>query len=78
MLFVKSDSHDGGVPGGGIADHRVEDGEELSHASDEGDLRWLTGDNQALMEGAKAGVGAARGERGHRRVVGVHKRGHPR
>src|SRR5215207_10587736 len=39
------------IPGGVVADHGVQGGDNLSHDGDDGDLRFLPGGREALVEG---------------------------
>ena len=45
-----------GVPLSAVADHGVEDDEQLSHARDHGDLGWFSLGGETLIEGADDGV----------------------
>src|SRR5829696_7340072 len=39
------------IPGGVVADHGVQGGDNLSHDGDDGDLRFLPGGREAFVEG---------------------------
>jgi hypothetical protein len=45
-----------------VADHGVQDREELAHGGDQGDLGGMAGGSQALVEGGQDGVAAHRGD----------------
>jgi len=51
------------IPRFAASDHRVEDGQQLAHAGDEGDLGQLAGGQQAIVEGLDGRVAAAGGQR---------------
>src|SRR5512144_964089 len=53
------------VPGFSGSDHGVEDGQELAHASDDGDLLGFAGENQAIVESADHRVEADGGQCRH-------------
>jgi hypothetical protein len=40
------------LPGGVVADHGVQGGDNLSHDGDDGDLRFLPGGREAFVEAA--------------------------
>src|SRR5947209_12483984 len=53
------------LPSGVVADHGVEDGEELAHHGREGELFSFSGGGQPLVERLKKGIVAAGDEGGH-------------
>ena len=63
MSLVKLESPE--MPGHPAAEHGVEDGEELAHACDEGDLGRLACGLEPLVERSNGGVPASAGERCH-------------
>jgi hypothetical protein len=48
----------GGVPGSAVADHGIEDGEELPHASDLGDFWRLAFGSEPVMKEPDDGIPA--------------------
>ena len=54
------------VPGFSSSDHGIEDGEELAHASDDGDLSGLSRGDEALVELLDGGVEVDGHQRRHR------------
>src|SRR6266536_2932834 len=48
-----------------VTKHRVEDGDDLAHHSDEDDLGFLSGGREAIVEGSELGIATAADQSRH-------------
>src|SRR5215203_4116665 len=59
VAVVRDPSRGSDIPGGIVADHGVQSGNDLPHHSDDGDLRFLSSGCKAFVEGFERRIVAA-------------------
>ena len=65
VAAVRDPSCGSDIPGGTVADHGVEGGDDLSHYGDDGDLRFLSSGCEAVVEGFEGRIVATGSQGGH-------------
>src|SRR3954471_12943800 len=65
LAAVRDRSCGSDIPGGTVADHGVEGGDDLSHDGDDGDLRFLSSGCEAVVEGFEGRIVATGSQGGH-------------